>query len=242
MADGPMSTPRLPAPRSSGAPMIAAFMAMVYTASRPGALADAENRRPSGPVTGRPRSERVMVAPPMASGSHRPDVAALLRAQHAVARVLARSGPGDDVMAALLPAIGESLEWPAASFWEAVEGEAPACREVWCAESFDGDGWGHAVFVPLIGAEGRLGAMQFLSPGPPEADEQLAQALATLGRHIGRHLERQSAEAELRRADALMRAMLNAAFDAIVTMDAEGAIAGVNPAAEELFGRTQEEL
>jgi PAS domain S-box-containing protein len=39
-----------------------------------------------------------------------------------------------------------------------------------------------------------------------------------------------------------MRAMLNAAFDAIVTMDAEGTIIGVNPAAEAMFGRTAAEM
>src|SRR3954453_19962136 len=35
MADGPMSTPRRPAPRSSGAPMMAAFMRLSYTTARP---------------------------------------------------------------------------------------------------------------------------------------------------------------------------------------------------------------
>jgi PAS domain S-box-containing protein len=49
-------------------------------------------------------------------------------------------------------------------------------------------------------------------------------------------------EASLRRSDARLRAVLNAAFDAIVTMDAEGIILGVNPAAEAMFGRSESEL
>src|SRR5262245_12569419 len=43
-------------------------------------------------------------------------------------------------------------------------------------------------------------------------------------------------------ASAFLRATLNAAFDAVVAMDAGGAIVAVNPAAEDLFGRSADEL
>ena len=42
--------------------------------------------------------------------------------------------------------------------------------------------------------------------------------------------------------DAVLRAILNAAFDAIVTMDADGLIVDVNPAAEAMFGASAETL
>src|SRR5262245_35625360 len=41
---------------------------------------------------------------------------------------------------------------------------------------------------------------------------------------------------------AFLRATLNAAFDAVIAMDANGAIIAVNPAAEELFGRSADQL
>jgi PAS domain S-box-containing protein len=43
-------------------------------------------------------------------------------------------------------------------------------------------------------------------------------------------------------ASAFLRATLNAAFDAVVAMDADGNIVAVNPAAEELFGHSADEL
>src|SRR4051794_20176086 len=43
-------------------------------------------------------------------------------------------------------------------------------------------------------------------------------------------------------ASAFLRATLNAAFDAVVAMDADGAIVAVNPAAEALFGRSADDL
>src|SRR3954469_9991 len=62
-------------------------------------------------------------------------------------------------------------------------------------------------------------------------------SMAERGGDTDQYVERSPAEAQLGRSDAFMRATLNAAFDAIVTMDAEGVIIGANPAAEELFGR-----
>lgn len=46
----------------------------------------------------------------------------------------------------------------------------------------------------------------------------------------------------LRASEARLRAMLDAAFDAIVVMDGEGMIIGINRAAEGIFGWRAEEL
>jgi PAS domain S-box-containing protein len=98
------------------------------------------------------------------------------------------------------------------------------------------------VCFPLLGGGRCVGAIEFALHGGCEPAAELRETLTSLGRQIGQYLERCRADAELRRSDAFLRAMLNAAFDAIVTMDAEGNILGVNPAAEELFRRPAREL
>ena len=72
--------------------------------------------------------------------------------------------------------------------------------------------------------------------GAQPSTAELLATMASLGRQIGQYLERCRAEKALRDSDARMRAMLDAAFDAIVVMDAEGRIVGVNRAAEQIFG------
>jgi PAS domain S-box-containing protein len=182
-----------------------------------------------------------------------PDLTALLRTQHAVAGVLDRDAPREEVVDGLLAAIGESLGWTAGALWEATAGgglEPTAGRPVGnvavqdlAAEALRSaaprlaEG---AVCFPLLGSTGAVGVLAFRAQADPSPE--LIETLETLGRHIGRHLERSAADAESRRNDAFMRATLNAAFEAIVTMDAEGTIIGVNPAAEELFGRSEAEL
>ena len=90
--------------------------------------------------------------------------------------------------------------------------------------------------VPLLARRGATGALELTDPGPDEPEPELVAALAALGLLIGRAVERSATETQLRRSDALLRATLNAAFDAVVAMDADGAIIAVNPAAETMFG------
>jgi diguanylate cyclase (GGDEF)-like protein/PAS domain S-box-containing protein len=52
--------------------------------------------------------------------------------------------------------------------------------------------------------------------------------------------ERKEREAALRRSDARTRSMLDAALDAVVSIDRDGAIVEFNPAAERIFGFTRE--
>jgi PAS domain S-box-containing protein len=226
----------------------------------------------------------------MTQAPHPPDTSVLLRAEHAVAEVLARSPRRDDALAALLPAIGESLGWAAGGLWEpAAERDGQlVCRELWSADWFDGAEWERAcratalapgeglpggVFaaatpawleqlpedlpraaaaaraglrsafsIPLLGSGGPLGALEFFAgePQPPSAD--LLATMASLGGQVGQYLERYRAQEDLRDSEARLRAMLDAAFDAIVVMDGDGTIVGVNRAAERIFGWAAEEL
>ena len=49
-------------------------------------------------------------------------------------------------------------------------------------------------------------------------------------------MERRRAEEEVRTSESRLRAMLEAALDAVVTMDASGRVIGWNRAAEVTFG------
>src|ERR671933_1928508 len=195
----------------------------------------------------------------MSSGTHSTDASALLRAQHAVAAVLGCTGSREEAIAGVLEAIGESLGAAAGRLWEPAENGELGCCGTWQApwseerpadaelarEALDTGkpAWrGDALCCPLVGMGGPVGVIELHRPGAAQPDGDLLETLTALGRHIGQHFERRRAEADLRRSDAYLRATLNAAFDAIVTMDAEGTIVGANPATEALFGRPADEL
>src|SRR5438067_1666795 len=64
----------------------------------------------------------------------------------------------------------------------------------------------------------------------------LGEVLATVGRQVGLFLERKRADAAVRESAARKSAILEAALDSIVTIDAEGRVTEFNPAAERTFG------
>ena len=105
-----------------------------------------------------------------------------------------------------------------------------------------GAGLRSAFCIPLLSSHGALGALEFFAaePQPPSAD--LLATMASLGGQIGQFLERCRAQQDLRDSEARLRAMLDAAFDAIVVMDSEGMVVGVNRAAERIFGFAADEL
>jgi len=226
----------------------------------------------------------------MSPGTHRSDLSALLRAEHAVSAVLRSAPASQDAIAALLPTIGEALGFGAGALWEPLADDSGrlACRRAWAGAALDGSAWeatcreaalgageglpgavlasgapawasdgaarpAHAqaaaraglpasICLPLLGTHETAGALEFFLADAGEPDSHLLETLTSVGRQIGQYAERWRTEAELRRSDAFLRAVLNAAFDAIVTMDADGLIVGVNPAAEELFGLAAAQL
>jgi PAS domain S-box-containing protein len=96
-------------------------------------------------------------------------------------------------------------------------------------------------FPILLGGE-VIGALEFYAPEIDPPDPDLIQIMATLGHQIGQAIERFRAREELRRSEARKSAIFNAAHDAIISIDASGAIVDLNPATEALFGFTREEL
>ena len=93
----------------------------------------------------------------------------------------------------------------------------------------------HSAFAFIVRGSTKLAVMEFFTTTRREVDDDLLETMTSLGTQIGQFVERC-------RAEARRRAILNAAFDCVVTMDHHGNIVEVNEAAERTFGYTAEEL
>jgi PAS domain S-box-containing protein len=99
-----------------------------------------------------------------------------------------------------------------------------------------------AFCFPIRGGSGVLGAIEFLAREPRDPDADLLETVTSLGGRIGHCVERWRAEDRVRESDARKTAILNAAFDCIITMDAAGNVVEVNRATEETFGYAAAEM
>jgi PAS domain S-box-containing protein len=177
-----------------------------------------------------------------------PDAADLLRTEHAVVRVLASASGEEDAFPGLLAAIGESLGC-AGALWVPDSDGTFHCAETWPAGAAAGaalvaDAWVAPVAVsgafafPLPG----IGVMAFATAAPLEPDEALLATMESFGTLISHFVERCRAQQAVRASDARKSAILNAAFDCIVTMDHRGDVVEVNRATERTFGYRAEEM
>jgi len=95
----------------------------------------------------------------------------------------------------------------------------------------------HAAFgFPLESPRGIVGVMEFFSREVRPLDERLLAAMRTLGSQVGQFVARRQAEADVRASESRLRAMLESALDAVVTIDHRGRVVGWNNAAVETFG------
>jgi PAS domain S-box-containing protein len=95
----------------------------------------------------------------------------------------------------------------------------------------------HAAFgFPLQSPRGVVGVVELFSRELREPDERLLQTMRVLGSQVGQFVTRRHAEEEIRSSESRLRAMLEAALDAVVTMDHRGRVVGWNHAAEATFG------
>jgi PAS domain S-box-containing protein len=95
----------------------------------------------------------------------------------------------------------------------------------------------HAGFgFPLRSPRGVVGVMEFFADELREPDDRLLATMATLGSQVGQFVAGRRAAEELRARESRLRAMLEGALDAVVTMDAGGRVIGWNHAAETIFG------
>jgi PAS domain S-box-containing protein len=195
-----------------------------------------------------------------------------LRVEHAVAAALVEGAPMEDVLGAIAGGLGwhyggawlpqagavrcvatwsapEIVTFADASkrlvlaFGEGLPGRVQASGEpTWIAdveadENFPRRtlaveaGLRSAFAIPLAGG----GALEFLTTASTKPDTDLLATLTSLGRRIGHWMEHRESEAR-------KRAMLEAAIDAMITIDHTGQIVEVNAAIESVFGYAPEAL
>jgi PAS domain S-box-containing protein len=98
-----------------------------------------------------------------------------------------------------------------------------------------------AFSFPLLSPRGVVGVMEFFSRELREPDARLLEAMRGLGSQVGQFVARRHAEEAVHASETRLRAMLEAALDAVVTMDHRGHVVGWNHAAETMFGYRAEE-
>jgi PAS domain S-box-containing protein len=99
-----------------------------------------------------------------------------------------------------------------------------------------------ALAFPVRGARGVIGAIELFARTSIAPDRGLQQTMASLGRQIGQAIERARAEIALRDSIARKSAILDAAFDCVITMDGDGRVVEVNRATERTFGYRAEAM
>jgi PAS domain S-box-containing protein len=104
------------------------------------------------------------------------------------------------------------------------------------------DGLRAAFGFPLLSPRGVVGVMEFFSRELREPDERLLEAMRGLGSQVGQFVARRHAEEAVHASETRLRAMLEAALDAVVTMDHRGRVVGWNHAAETTFGYRADEV
>ena len=78
----------------------------------------------------------------------------------------------------------------------------------------------HAAFgFPLLSPRGVVGMMEFFTRELRQPDEHLLETMRELGSQVGQYVARRHAEEAVRASESQLRAMLEAALDAVVTMD-----------------------
>jgi PAS domain S-box-containing protein len=93
-----------------------------------------------------------------------------------------------------------------------------------------------AFCFPVLGPEGTLGAIEFFTGEAREPDDELLASMAVIGSQVGQFVARRRAEADVHASESRLRAMLEAALDAVITMDHRGVVLGWDAAAESTFG------
>jgi PAS domain S-box-containing protein len=98
------------------------------------------------------------------------------------------------------------------------------------------------VAVPIQSSEKVLGVLELVLSDALGRNEQVEEALWAVGQHFAQFLHRVRTDNDARRREAQKAAILDAALDCVISMDADGRVTEWNPAAERTFGYSREEV
>jgi two-component system, cell cycle sensor histidine kinase and response regulator CckA len=93
-----------------------------------------------------------------------------------------------------------------------------------------------ALAFPVRLGVGPVGILAFYSRAAETPDEALLATMISIGGQLAQFIRRARAEEAVRDSEARQAAILEAALDAIITIDPAGRVVDFNPAAEALFG------
>ena len=99
-----------------------------------------------------------------------------------------------------------------------------------------------ALAFPIRAGGECVAVIELFARGEREPDPDLLLLTDALGSLIGEFMEAEAATDAVRRSDARKTAVLASSLDAIMTIDHKGQIVEFNRAAEQMFGRTAEEM
>jgi PAS domain S-box-containing protein len=93
-----------------------------------------------------------------------------------------------------------------------------------------------AFCFPMRGASPVMGAVELFAMQPQATDRALLATTTSLGRQLGQYVQRCRAQRAMHDSDARKSAVLDAAFDCVITMNQHGRVVEVNAATERMFG------
>src|SRR5918992_952130 len=108
------------------------------------------------------------------------------------------------------------------------------------AEAAAAAGLRAGVAFPIQGTE-TVGVFEFFSRSFRPLDERATSSMSAFGRQVGQVIERWRAEDSLRASEEVKAAVIGAALDCVITMNADGHVVDFNPAAERTFGYSREQ-
>ena len=94
---------------------------------------------------------------------------------------------------------------------------------------------------PIVSGSKVLGVMEFFTRTRRPVDGSLLALMGAAGAQIGQFIDRSRALQRVTESEALTSAIIDAALDCIITIDAAGTIIEFNPAAVRTFGFTRDE-
>ena len=124
-----------------------------------------------------------------------------------------------------------------------------ANRALWVDDTNDAQRFPRAPIAQRIGLRSALafpitdahdgepaGVVELFMDGRLDPDQTLLATLASLGHRLGAHMARAREAAAARYGEALFRATVESALDAVVVVGSDGLVLEFNPAATDVFG------